>query len=146
MSTVEQTVPLGKTAAVTRKGKRRPWFAIALFIGPAILFYTIFVLYPLLATIWYSFHTISAGGGHVNTAFVGLKNYIDLLKDSTFFLAVRNTLLWGLVGPVLEMVLATVLCVSCLFSSAAVAVLSGGMVHTDFGFGGHHRDCVSMGV
>jgi len=109
MSTVEQTVPLSKTAAVARKSKRRPWLAIALFIGPAILFYTIFVVYPLLATIWYSFHTISAGGGQVNTTFVGLKNYIDLIDDSTFFLAVRNTLLWGIVGPVLEMVLATVL-------------------------------------
>src|SRR5262245_18044059 len=99
MSSAEQTVSLSKPAVIARKGRRRPWLAIALFIGPSIIYYTIFVVYPLFASIWYSFHTISAGRGQVNTTFVGLKNYIDLISDSVFLLAVRNTLLWGIAGP-----------------------------------------------
>jgi len=108
-SRVESSIPLTSEKTAVRRGARRPWLAIALFIGPAIIYYTIFVVYPLLATIWYSFQTIAPSGGQVVTTFVGLKNYQDLFKDSTFFLAVRNTLLWGVVGPLLEMTLATIL-------------------------------------
>jgi multiple sugar transport system permease protein/raffinose/stachyose/melibiose transport system permease protein len=96
--------------AARRKRSRKPWGAILLFLGPVILAYVIFVAYPLLATLYYSFHRISPVGGKVVTTFVGLENYRDLLSDDIFInKAVRNTLIWGVVGPTIEMVTATTL-------------------------------------
>jgi len=81
-----------------------------LFLGPVMLAYVIFVAYPLLATLYYSFHRISPMGGKVVTTFVGFQNYQELLSDDIFVnKAVRNTLIWGVVGPTIEMVTATAL-------------------------------------
>jgi len=75
-----------------------------------MVYYAIFVIYPLLATFYYSLHNISPVGGKVVTTFVGIENYRNLLTDDIFVSkAVRNTLLWGLVGPTIEMLTATTL-------------------------------------
>ena len=76
------------------------------FIAPALIFYALFVLYPLLSTFYYSVSKIAPAGGKLVTTFVGLQNFIALFKDDIFFQAARNTLLWGVVGPTLEMVFA----------------------------------------
>jgi ABC-type sugar transport system permease subunit len=99
------------------KSRRKPWGPIILFIAPLMIFYAAFVLYPLLATIYYSFHTIEPIQGELVTRFVGLKNFSSLLEDKIFFLAVRNTLLWGVVGPTLEMITATTLALIVYFKT-----------------------------
>ncbi len=114
MATQAQSLAAAQSAAAQRVRSRRqphrkPWGAIALFLGPVMLFYTIFVVYPLLATLYYSVHTIAPMGGQVVSTFVGLANFRQLLTDDIFHLAVRNTLTWGVVGPALEMATATVL-------------------------------------
>ncbi|HEY63288.1 MAG TPA: sugar ABC transporter permease [Caldilineae bacterium] len=88
---------------------RRPWGAIALFLGPVIVYYLIFVIYPLLATFYYAFHTIAPAKGKLVTTFVGLENFKHLSRDDIFIRAVKNTLTWGVVGPTIEMVTATTL-------------------------------------
>ena len=85
---------------------RKPWGAILLFIAPAMIYYSIFVLYPLLSTFYYSLHQIAPIGGKLVTTFVGLKNFAVLFKDEIFFRAAGNTLLWGAVGPAIEMAVA----------------------------------------
>jgi len=80
-----------------------------LFLGPVMVYYAIFVIYPLLATFYYSLHNISPVGGEVVTTFVGLQNFKDLFSDDIFFRAVRNTATWGVAGPTLEMLTATTL-------------------------------------
>ncbi len=85
---------------------RKPWGAIILFIAPALIFYAVFVIYPLLTTFYYSVSRIAPAGGKLVTTFVGLQNFTALFKDDIFFQAARNTLLWGVVGPTLEMVFA----------------------------------------
>jgi len=92
-----------------RKPRGKPWGAIALFLGPVMVYYAIFVVYPLLATIYYSFHNISPVGGKLVTTFVEFQNFKDLFSDRIFRLAVRNTAVWGLVGPTIEMLTATTL-------------------------------------
>lgn len=94
---------------------RKPWGAIFLFIAPAIIVYTIFVLYPLLATFYYSLHQIAPAGGKVVTTFVGLANYQALFQDTIFFQAAKNTLLWGAAGPLFEMVIAITLAMVVYF-------------------------------
>lgn len=94
---------------VRRHVARRPWGAIMLFIAPALIFFALFVLYPLLATVYYSFHNIIPIGGELKTVFAGLGNYQALLEDDIFHLAVKNTLIWGAVGPTIEMITALTL-------------------------------------
>src|SRR5690606_15669362 len=86
-----------------RRATRRPWTAIVLFIAPAMIFFALFVLYPLLATVYYSFHNIVPTGGQLHTVFAGLDNYRALIADEIFHLSVKNTLIWGVAGPIIEM-------------------------------------------
>lgn len=101
-------IPASKTRG-RQHVARRPWRAIVLFIAPALIFFAMFVLYPLLATIYYSFHNIVPIGGELKTVFAGLGNYQALLEDEIFHLSVKNTLIWGLVGPTMEMITALTL-------------------------------------
>jgi len=94
---------------------RKPWGAILLFIAPAMIYYSIFVLYPLLSTFYYSLHQIAPIGGKLVTTFVGLKNFTLLFKDEIFFRAAGNTLLWGAVGPAIEMAVALALALLVYF-------------------------------
>lgn len=98
-----RTVTCPEKGPVRRRGARRPWGAIALFIAPVMVYYVLFTLYPLLATVYYSFNNMIPQGGRVLTVFAGLANYRRLFADSIFGLAVRNTLTWGVVGPSIEM-------------------------------------------
>jgi ABC-type sugar transport system permease subunit len=109
--TAASTEPL----ATQSKRSRRPWGAIALFLGPVMVYYAIFVIYPLFATFYYSLHNISPVAGKVVTTFVGLQNFKDLFSDKIFIRAVRNTATWGIAGPTLEMITATTLAVVVYF-------------------------------
>jgi multiple sugar transport system permease protein/raffinose/stachyose/melibiose transport system permease protein len=54
-------------------------------------------------------------GGKLVTTFVGLQNFQELFADKIFFLAARNTLLWGAVGPTIEMLAAVTLAMVVYF-------------------------------
>jgi len=73
--------------------------------------YLIFTVYPLFASLYYSFHKIQPiGPGKILYTFVGLGNFRALLADPVFMKrAVPNTLIWGAVGPTMEMLTATTL-------------------------------------
>ena len=92
-----------------RRASRKPWGAITLFLAPAMIFYTVFILYPIAATFFYSFHNIAPYQGKIVLTFVGLDNFIKLFEDDIFYTAVQNTLTWGIVGPILEIITATIL-------------------------------------
>lgn len=79
------------------------WGAILVFLAPVMLYYLIFTIYPLLATLWYSLHNITPRMGEIITTFVGFRNYLDLFSDDIFITAVINTAIWGLLGPTIEM-------------------------------------------
>lgn len=61
---------------------------ILLFILPALAVFLVFTIYPLLPTIYNSFHNYN---GIKTGDFVGLKNYIRNLNDASFKLSVKNT-------------------------------------------------------
>jgi raffinose/stachyose/melibiose transport system permease protein len=54
---------------------------MALFLGPAVAIYTLFSIYPLLATISLSTYTTDNTGAY---SFVGLANFVTLLTDSVW--------------------------------------------------------------
>ena len=62
---------------------------IALMLAPALVFFTVFFVYPVGYAIAYSF-TDSAGFGAAE--FVGLDNYVALIDDPFFWQSLRNTL------------------------------------------------------
>lgn len=96
---------------------RKPWGAIALFIGPIMLYYAIFILYPLGATLYYSFHRIEPMPGQpgLTTRYVGTENFEALQDDWRFERAVKNTIKWGTIGPVMEIVTALTLALVVYF-------------------------------
>ena len=74
-----------------------------------MLYYIFFILYPLASSFYYAVHSIQPMQGQLVTTFVGLENFRALFDDQIFLQAVRNTLIWGVVGPVIGVATATVL-------------------------------------
>jgi len=77
---------------------RQPWGAISAFLLPALTIYTAFTAYPVLRTIWNSFHRVLPR----KEEFVGLANYAALAKDDLFWRAVGNTFIWACASPLAE--------------------------------------------
>jgi alpha-glucoside transport system permease protein len=67
----------------------RPW----LFLLPALLFLSVYLVYPALDTFWLSFFD-------KNGSFVGFGNYLWAFGDSNFQRSILNNILWLIVVPV----------------------------------------------
>lgn len=92
---------------MSRNLERPPWGAILSFLLPALVVYTALTAYPVLRTFYNSVHQVLPNRPD---HFVGLANFVALLgSDDIFWRAVRNTLVWGLVAPVLEVGIALLL-------------------------------------
>jgi alpha-glucoside transport system permease protein len=86
-----------------RQGLIRPW----LFIGPAILILGVYLIYPVVSTLIYSFY--DKGGDN----FVGAANYAWLIRDQEFRDSLLNNLMWLIVVPA-----------ACTFLGLVIAVLT----------------------
>ncbi|RPI32977.1 MAG: sugar ABC transporter permease [Chloroflexota bacterium] len=64
---------------------------ILFFLLPAILLFLIFVIYPIFQSVFYSFFNWKGFGPAED--YVGLDNYVNILKDRVFVLALRNGLI-----------------------------------------------------
>lgn len=82
-----------------QKDLSQPLGAIVTFLLPALTIYVLFTAYPVIRTIYNSFHEVLPGRG---TEFLGLQNYITLYNDEFFWRSVKNTLMWALTAPFLE--------------------------------------------
>ncbi len=69
------------------KGTLTPW----LFLLPGLLMFAIYVLIPIVQSIWISFHEWDGLG---DKAWIGLGNYVELLDDDTFYTSLKNNFLW----------------------------------------------------
>ena len=70
-----------------KRKKTKNALTIALFVSPALIIYALYVIYPILATLNYSFYDWN--GSSVGT-YIGLQNYIQLFNDSIFWTALVN--------------------------------------------------------
>jgi ABC-type sugar transport system permease subunit len=92
-----------------------------LYLAPMLLIVGVFLLYPAADTIWTSL-TDSTGLG--KAAFIGVDNYVNLVKDSAFTTSFVNTLYWVVGVLVLQVGLG--LAMALLLSSTMLAkVLKG---------------------
>ena len=62
-----------------------------LMLSPFLIFFLLFVIYPIVMNIWYSFTNYNLD----KADWVGLKNYQRLLKDKAFIAAVKNTAVYA---------------------------------------------------
>lgn len=79
---------------MTRKFSLTPY----LFLAPALLVIAVFLLYPIVAVVYFSFTDYNIVTPPV---WVGLDNYTKLAKDPIFFLALKNSFIYLLVTPIL---------------------------------------------
>jgi ABC-type sugar transport system permease subunit len=90
-----------------------PWGVLMTFLAPALAFYLLFTLYPVLLTFYNSLHVIQPNQPN---EFVGLSNYVTLLtSDRVFRIAAVNTFIWATVAPTVDVTLGLVLA-ACLYS------------------------------
>jgi alpha-glucoside transport system permease protein len=87
------------------KGRTGEKIRAYIFILPALAVIALYLVYPAVQTVIYSF----ANGQ--STKFIGLKNFTFLLKSSNFRDTLLNTLLWIIIVPALTIVFGMIMAV-----------------------------------
>jgi len=81
------SIPLRQTGKRIQRRKVVKAFFDWLFAVPALVMYTIFVLYPLALSVYYSFHRWNGIG---SMTFVGLDNYVTVFQVPNLLGTISN--------------------------------------------------------
>jgi multiple sugar transport system permease protein len=106
---------------ITSPYRRRSWryfrrkLTPYLFLTPFLGGYLVFLIYPLVYSFILSMYRKQLAGG---TAFVGLANYLKVLKDANFWEGIRNVLTFGAIQ--IPIMLGLALLFALLIDSGAV--------------------------
>lgn len=84
-----------------------------LFAAPAIIGFLVLTLYPMLASLYYSFNDIRTVRGNTTYTWVGLKNYLTILTDPVAGADFRKSLTVTLFYAIINVVLVGVFCLVC---------------------------------
>jgi putative chitobiose transport system permease protein len=76
--------------------RKKTSFTPYLFLTPALLVTSVFVLYPIVGVIFYSFTNYDIV---TPPQWIGLKNYAQLAQDPTFWLALKNSIIYLIATP-----------------------------------------------
>lgn len=120
------------------------------FIIPALLVYGVFWLYPMFISVYYSM--LSWNGTMASMHFTGLQNFVKLLHDKVFYIALRNSFINSGYAIVFKIPLALFFAVvishplvrakklfrmtyfmPCIVSASAVAILWNFIYDTNIG-------------
>jgi len=85
----------------TQSGIKQSRISGYIFLTPAIIFFAVFIAYPILFIGYgslFSWSTLS------NMKFIGLSNYVNLLHDRVFGITLRNSLYWILITVSVQMI------------------------------------------
>lgn len=99
----------GRTrAAQAPAAARRRWILPTAMLAPSLVLVAGLLLYPIVRTIWLSFHKVGLADLATGTGpWVGTDNYTKLLTQPFFWTVLRNTVGLALACVVLTMVLGT---------------------------------------
>jgi len=75
------------------------------FVGPAVALVAIFLIYPAIQTIVYSF------ANRDSTAFIGFENYTTIFQDAEFQDALYNNVLWIIFVPTFSVIIGLLIAV-----------------------------------
>jgi multiple sugar transport system permease protein len=79
------------TMSTTPKRWNQRDYAPWLFLAPGILIFLIYVIFPIAQSFWISFYEWDGLGPKT---WVGMGNYVDLLDDDSFYVSLKNNLIW----------------------------------------------------
>jgi len=80
-----------------------------MFLAPALCLYLAFIIYPVFVTFFNSLHVLRLDL-QLTYEFVGLQHFTEILgSDEVFWRAAKNSLIWGIVAPLIDMPLALAL-------------------------------------
>ncbi|MCB9099913.1 MAG: sugar ABC transporter permease [Anaerolineales bacterium] len=82
-------------------------FTILVFLAPALVLFTVFLIYPIAQSAYYSLFNWKGFGPAID--FVALDNYSRILSDKNFLRAVQNSLLIVALSVALQLPLALIL-------------------------------------
>ncbi|RRH94013.1 sugar ABC transporter permease [Mesorhizobium tamadayense] len=88
-------------AAVKRRSASRA-STLYLFALPATLLFVVFIAYPIL---WVAGQSLYSGTTDGRAIFAGFANYKTILGDPTFWIVVRNMVLWGVITIPVQMLI-----------------------------------------
>lgn len=74
-----------------------------LLIGPWLMGFFLFTLYPLLSSLYYSFTSYNLLG---SAKWIGWQNYVDVFSDSRFYQSMKVTFIYALVHVPLKLLFA----------------------------------------
>ncbi|WP_422368999.1 carbohydrate ABC transporter permease [Pelagibius sp.] len=77
-----------------------------LFLAPAFVMFILFVVNPIVQSIWISFHEWDGLGDKV---WVGMANYVELFDDDLFYVSLWNNVIWlvlYMLSPVIGLAIA----------------------------------------
>ena len=119
---------------MTERPRRARWVPAAGFVLPAAVVLGALVVYPIVATIGYSF------ADRTGSSFVGLANYREMLTNARILTAIRNNMIWVVVVPVLVTMIGLVFAVitervsfgrafrTIVFMPMAISLVAGGVI------------------
>ena len=97
------TAPTATEPAAWRKPKKHGGLSAWLFAAPALIVYVVFLVYPALTSLWFSFTDWDGLSPSYNV--VGLDNYVAMGKDAVVATAALNNLVWTVVTLTVPVVL-----------------------------------------
>ncbi|MGN7861562.1 carbohydrate ABC transporter permease [Microbacterium sp. 22303] len=102
----------GKTSSLAAQ-RRRSALIAWIFVAPFVLTFGVFGMIPLVSSLAMSFTDLRARDirNPFNVDFVGFANFVTVLTDESFLHALRNTLLFVVIGVPATMFIALVLAV-----------------------------------
>jgi multiple sugar transport system permease protein len=103
MATLARGLDVPRVIALPRRAVHWKGYLLVL---PAVLYVLALLGFPLVLGIWYSLTDITVAR---DGRFIGLKNFVDVLRDPTFRLAIRNTLFIATVATAAKITLSVAL-------------------------------------
>lgn len=77
---------------MSKKNRMKNWLGSFAFAFPALFFYCLFLVGPILSTVKISFSEWNGAAPYMK--WVGMKNYIRVLQDPIFYKALGNNIIW----------------------------------------------------
>lgn len=99
-----------KRASIAHRSQRaRTWTLGYLLLAPAVLYIVGLVGFPFALALKFALTDATVSNLNGDRGFIGLENFVDLLRDETFRTALTNTLIYAFGSAVINSLLGTTL-------------------------------------